>query len=114
MREIKNFGFLDHDILSSCRYGTTNGELWLFNHGTYGRTSRLLNSIGVNDYPEIEDWLSNRFRDENMEIDPNIKSASIVLKGEFKGALLKDYPEEEINGACLRIKFSYQLLSSTK
>jgi len=109
--EIQHFGFLDTDLLTTCVINDTNGTLYLFNWGNYGKTRNFLLSISMcdEDKSEIEDWLCDRLRDENMDdINPNITSIEIIDKNNITDTdFLSKYPENEIGNEVVKIDFLF-------
>lgn len=106
-REIKNCGFLDSDYLSTMLINRNNGILYVFNYGNYGRTWKFIMSISMeSDSIDIEDWICNRLRDENMDVDSTVKSISIIKKSDVRNTkILSEYKDEEIGNDVLMIKF---------
>lgn len=106
-KEIKNFGFLQSDLLTTAIINGNNAKLYLFNWGTYPKVRHYLDSISMNDAPKIEDWLCDRFNDENMNIDATIISINKMSKFDINDSdILNKYPEGEIANDCIEIKFT--------
>lgn len=99
-KEYKNFGFLDSDILSTFIIDGKSAKLYLFNYGNYGKIRNYLNSISKDDFEQIEDWLSDRFREEEIvtNIDDYwIESIKTINKKDITDTdILSEYKDGEI------------------
>lgn len=104
-QEIKNFGFLQSDLLSTIIiYGDNTAKLYLFNYGNYGRVRKYLTSISEDDFTDIGDWLSDRFRDENIDVYPDVLSIKTIDKTEIKDTdILTKYQDGEIGSDVIEI-----------
>src|SRR5687768_7906864 len=96
-KEIKFFGFLNTDLLSTVILNNNSAILYLFNWGNYGKIRNFLHSIDESDFQKIEDWLTDRFRDEDIQANPNIQSISMINKLSIKDTdILSSYEDGEI------------------
>ncbi len=104
-KEIKHFGFLQTDLLSTIIiYENDRAKLYLFNWGNYGKMRNYLESLSDSDFNDIENWLSDRFRDEDMDVYPDVISIKSINKSEIMDTdILSSYPDGEIGDLVIKI-----------
>lgn len=110
-KEIKNIGFINSDLLSSFIIDGDKGFLYLFNYGNYRRISNFFIELKNDDnFQDIEDWLSDIFRDYDLNLKPNVINVESLNKELINIDILNDYPEEGIGNEI--IKYTINLIGS--
>jgi hypothetical protein len=115
-REISNAGFLDSDFLTTMFINNDHGILYIFNWGNYGKVRNYLSSLSINDKDEkieIEDWITNRLRDEEMDVNINVESIDMLsLQKEMEESIplmgskmLDKYSDDSIGDGFIKISF---------
>lgn len=103
-KEIKHFGFLDSDLLSTIIINGDKATLYLFNWGNYGKVRNYLSSISDDDFGDIENWLCDRFRDENMIVEPIVNGLESIDKSQVTDSdILSEYPDNEIGDMVIKL-----------